>query len=100
MKSLSVRSILAGQAPDSEPVAVRGWVRTRRDSKAGVSFVHISDGSCFHPLQVVVPAALANYAEVQKLTAGCAVEAAGTIVPSPAKGQPFEMQATGLRVVG
>jgi asparaginyl-tRNA synthetase len=76
-------------------------VRTRRDSKAGVSFVHVSDGSGFHPLQVVAPSTLANYAsEVQKLTAGCAVEATGTIVPSPAKGQPFEMQATAIRVVG
>jgi len=101
MKSLSVRSILAGAAPAGEPVTVRGWVRTRRDSKAGLSFVHVSDGSAFHPVQVVAQASLPNYAsEVQKLTAGCAVEATGTIVPSPAKGQPFEMQATGLRVVG
>ncbi|HLX24343.1 MAG TPA: OB-fold nucleic acid binding domain-containing protein, partial [Usitatibacter sp.] len=85
----SVRSILGGQAPSDQPVTVRGWVRTRRDSKAGLSFVHVSDGSCFHPVQVVAPAALANYAsEVQKLTAGCSVEATGTIVPSPAKGQP------------
>jgi asparaginyl-tRNA synthetase len=101
MSLLSVRSILAGRAPADRPVTVRGWVRTRRDSKAGVSFVHVSDGSGFHPLQVVAPSTLANYAaEVQKLTAGCAVEATGTIVPSPAKGQPFEMQAQSLRVVG
>jgi len=101
MTVLSVRAILAGEAPADRAVTVRGWVRTRRDSKAGVSFVHVSDGSGFHPLQGVAPAALANYAqEVQKLTAGCAVEATGTIVPSPAKGQPFEMQAQALRVVG
>ena len=101
MNTYSVRSILAGQAPAGTPVTVRGWVRTRRDSKAGLSFVHVSDGSAFHPVQVVAQASLPNYAsEVQRLTAGCAVEATGTIVPSPAKGQPFEMQATGLRVVG
>jgi asparaginyl-tRNA synthetase len=101
MPTLSVRSVLGGQAPSDAPVTVRGWVRTRRDSKAGLSFVHVSDGSCFHPLQVVAPAALPNYAdEIQRLTAGCAVEATGTIVPSPAKGQPFEMQATSIRVVG
>jgi asparaginyl-tRNA synthetase len=101
MSVLSVRAILAGQAPADRPVTVRGWVRTRRDSKAGVSFVHVSDGSGFHPLQVVVPATLPNYAlDVQRLTAGCAVEATGTIVPSPAKGQPFEMQAAAVRVVG
>jgi asparaginyl-tRNA synthetase len=101
MRPFSVRDILHGQAPSDEPVTVKGWVRTRRDSKAGLSFVHVSDGSCFHPLQVVAPAALENYAaDIQRLTAGCSVEATGTIVASPAKGQPFEMQATGVKVVG
>src|SRR5687768_12720644 len=101
MTSLSVKAILSGNAPADTPVTVRGWVRTRRDSKAGLSFVHVSDGSAFHPVQVVAQAALSNYAdEVQRLTAGCAVEATGTIVPSPAKGQPFEMQATSVTVVG
>ncbi|HSW83357.1 MAG TPA: asparagine--tRNA ligase, partial [Usitatibacter sp.] len=101
MTSLSVREILGGSAPSDQPVTVKGWVRTRRDSKAGLSFVHVSDGSCFHPVQVVVPASLENYgSEVQRLTAGCSVEATGTIVASPAKGQPFEMQATRIKVVG
>src|SRR5438874_10178199 len=98
---LSARAILAGQAPKDTPITVKGWVRTRRDSKAGISFVHLSDGSSFHPLQVVAPNALANYAdEVLKLTAGCAIEANGMIVPSPAKGQPFEMQASTIKVIG
>src|SRR5712664_4853984 len=97
----SVLAILAGQAPQDTPVRVKGWVRPRRDSKAGISFVHLSDGSSFHPLQVVAPSTLPNYAdEVLRLTAGCAVEAAGTIVPSPAKGQPFEMQASAIKAVG
>src|SRR6202453_2685661 len=97
----NVCAILAGQAPQDAPVTVKGWVRTRRDSKAGISFVHLSDGSSFHPVQVVAPNTLPNYAdEVQKLTAGCAVAAIGTIVPSPAKGQPFEMQASAIRVIG
>ena len=96
-----VRAILAGQAPQDAPVTVKGWVRTRRDSKAGISFVHLSDGSAFHPLQVVAPNTLPNYAdEILKLTAGCAVAATGTIVPSPAKGQPFEMQASAIEVIG
>jgi asparaginyl-tRNA synthetase len=97
---LSVRDILAGRAPKDAPVTVKGWVRTRRDSKAGISFVHLSDGSSFHPVQLVVASSIENYGEVQKLTTGCAVEATGAIVPSPAKGQPFEMQASALRVVG
>jgi asparaginyl-tRNA synthetase len=99
-REFNVRAILGGQAPSDASVTVKGWVRTRRDSKAGISFVHLSDGS-FHPLQVVAPNTLANYAEeVQKLTAGCAIAATGTIVPSPAKGQPFEMQASAIKVVG
>src|SRR6266498_4929581 len=97
----SVRAILAGEAPKDAAVTVKGWVRTRRDSKASISFVHLSDGSSFHPVQVVAPTTLPNYAdEVLKLTAGCAVEATGTIVPSPAKGQPFEMQASAIEVIG
>src|SRR5499426_2024818 len=98
---LDVRGILAGQAPADAPVTVKGWVRTRRDSKAGISFVHLSDGSAFHPVQVVAPNTLPNYAEeIQKLTTACAIEATGTIVPSPAKGQPFEMQAHAIKVIG
>jgi asparaginyl-tRNA synthetase len=97
----TVHQILAGQAPADAPVTVKGWVRTRRDSKAGISFVHLSDGSSFHPVQVVAPNTLANYGnEVLHLTTGCAVAATGTIVPSPAKGQPFEMQASDIRVIG
>jgi asparaginyl-tRNA synthetase len=98
---LSVCEILAGRAPKDAPVTVKGWVRTRRDSKAGISFVHLSDGSLFHPVQVVAPNTLPNYStEVLRLTPGCALEATGTIVPSPAKGQPFEMQASEIRVIG
>jgi len=101
MTSLACADILAGRAPAGTPVTVRGWVRTRRDSKAGISFVHVGDGSSFHPVQVVAPSTLSNYAtEVLHLTAGCAVEATGAVVPSPAKGQPFEMQASAIRLVG
>ena len=100
-RAFSVREILAGEAPKETPVTVKGWVRTRRDSKAGISIVHLSDGSSFHPLQAVAPSTMTNYTDdVLKLTAGCAVEATGTIVPSPAKGQPFEMQAGAIKVIG
>src|SRR6201998_3456451 len=100
-RSFNVRSILAGEAPKDAVITVKGWVRTRRDSKAGISFIHLSDGSSFHPVQVVAPNTLSNYAdEVLKVTAGCAVEATGMVVPSPAKGQRFEMQASEVRVIG
>ena len=75
--------ILSGSATPDTLITIKGWVKTRRDSKAGISFVSVSDGSCFHPVQVVVPNTLANYIdEVIKVTAGCAVEATGLIVPS------------------
>src|SRR5687767_14717859 len=97
----SCADVLAGRAPKETPVTLKGWVRTRRDSKAGFSFIHLSDGSSFHPVQVVAPKDLPNYdKEVLHLTAGCAIEATGNIVPSPARGQPFEMQAASMRVVG
>src|SRR5213592_1192964 len=98
---LTVRDVLAGRAPHGASVTVKGWVRTRRDSKAGFSFVNVSAGSSFHPVQVVAANTLPNYSqEILKLTAGCALEAVGNIVPSPARGQPFEMQASAIRVLG
>src|SRR3954464_10954916 len=98
--TLSGAEGLGGKGAKDWRALVRGWVRPRRDSKAGISFVHVSDGSSFHPLQLVVPSATSNFGEVQKLTTGCALEATGAIVPSPAKGQPFEMQASELKVIG
>ena len=81
MSILSVKQILGGYAPVGIPVTVKGWVRTRRDSKAGVSFVNVSDGSCFHTVQVVAPESLENYAEeICHLTAGCSVIAMGLIM--------------------
>src|SRR5258706_3995386 len=99
--TLSCVDILGGKAPTDAPVTVKGWVKTRRDSKAGISFGSFPGASCFQRLRVVPPNTLGNYeAEVIKLTAGCAVEATGLIVPSPAKGQPFEMQAATIKVIG
>ena len=101
MTVVSVEHALAGKLPAGGEVTVRGWVRTRRDSKAGLSFVNVSDGSCFAPIQVVAPATLGNYEdEVKRLTAGCAVVATGTLVPSQGQGQAFELEATGIEVVG
>ncbi len=101
MTVVSVEHALAGKMPAGGEVTVRGWVRTRRDSKAGLSFVNVSDGSCFAPIQVVVPNTLANYeSEVKRLTAGCSVIATGTLVQSQGQGQAFEIQAASLQVVG
>ncbi|MBA3930799.1 asparaginyl-tRNA synthetase [Pseudoxanthomonas japonensis] len=101
MTVVSVEHALAGKLPAGGEVTVRGWVRTRRDSKAGLSFVNVSDGSCFAPIQVVAPDSLVNYeSEIKHLTTGCAVVATGTLVASQGQGQSFEIQASSIEVVG
>ena len=101
MSVVSVAEALGGKIAAGTKVTVRGWVRTRRDSKAGLSFVNLSDGSCQNPIQVVAPSALSNYADqVLHLTAGCSIVATGELVPSQGKGQTFEIQADKIDVVG
>mgnify|MGYP006365126445 CR=1 FL=1 len=78
-----IADILEGRIAAGSDVTINGWVRTRRDSKAGLSFVGVHDGSCFDPVQVVAPASLVNYEEdVLRLTAGCAVSVTGTVATS------------------
>ncbi len=98
--------IKVSEALASEPgteLTVKGWVRTRRDSKAdgGLSFIQLHDGTCFDPIQVVARAELGNYAdEISRLTTGCAVEVDGRLIESQGKGQRVEIEATEIRVVG
>jgi len=89
------------EATVGKTVEVRGWVRTRRDSKAGFSFIELNDGSCFGNLQIVAPGELTNYAdEIQKLSVGCSIVVEGQVQASPAKGQATELHATSVRVLG
>ena len=97
----SVKDILQLSAIPETAVTVRGWVRTRRDSKAGISFIALSDGSCFDSLQLVIPNTLANYeTDITRLTTGCAIKATGQLVQSLGKNQSVEMQVTDFTVVG
>jgi len=96
---VSVKQALKGDV--AERVTVRGWVRTRRDSKAGLSFINLTDGTCFDALQIIAPASLANYqTEVLKLTAGASLIAHGQLVPSMGKTPGFELNADSIEVVG
>ena len=98
---VAVKEALSGAVAPGTRVQVRGWVRTRRDSKAGLSFINLSDGSCFDAIQVVAPNTLANYeTEITRLGAGCALIANGELVASQGKGQSFELQASDIEVVG
>ncbi|KLU16231.1 MULTISPECIES: asparagine--tRNA ligase [Xenorhabdus] len=101
MSVAPVVDVLQGRVPVDNEVTVRGWIRTRRDSKAGISFLAVYDGSCFNPLQAVVNNSLPNYQdEILHLTTGCSVEITGTVVESQGKGQDFELQVTKVVVVG
>jgi asparaginyl-tRNA synthetase len=101
MTELRIADVLAGKVPVGQRITVSGWVRTRRDSKAGLSFLHLSDGSGFDPLQIVADKTLPNYdADVLKATTGCAVTVSGEVVASQGKGQNVELRAESLTVVG
>ena len=101
MADAAIVDVLRGKVRAGETVTVKGWVRTRRDSKGGFSFVAVHDGSCFDAIQVVAPGTLANYqSEILHLTAGCSVICTGTVAQSQGKGQAFEIQATDVKVVG
>lgn len=100
--SLSIKSLLS-QADQQigQNITLKGWVRTRRDSKAGISFIALSDGSCFDAIQLVVPSDLSNYQdEVLKITTGCAIIASGEVVASPGQNQTVEISVSDLQVVG
>src|SRR2546421_3975031 len=82
-------------------VRLQGWVRTRRDSKGGFSFLELNDGSCQGNVQVVAGNTLANYeSEVKKLTTGSSVTVTGEVKASPAKGQATEVHAASVTVHG
>ena len=69
-------------------IMVTGWVRTRRDSKGGFSFIEVNDGSCLSNLQVIADESLSNYQdEILKLQTGCSLCVTGTVAPSQGKGQ-------------
>jgi len=101
MNKYSIADIFNGAMPTGEEVVLKGWVRTRRTSKAGISFVAVHDGSCFDAIQIVVPDTVSNYLdEVVSIGAGCSVIATGTLVESQGQGQSVEVQASSLDVVG
>ncbi|MDZ4782537.1 MAG: asparagine--tRNA ligase [Planctomycetia bacterium] len=82
-------------------VRLQGWVRTRRDSKGGFSFIELNDGSCLGNIQIVADGQLPNYeSEIKHLSAGSSVTVEGEVKASPAKGQQTEVQATNVILHG
>ncbi|QDU77268.1 Asparagine--tRNA ligase [Bremerella volcania] len=97
------RTVLQARAADSigQQVCLEGWVRTRRDSKGGFSFIELNDGSCLANIQVVADNQLANYeSEIKHLTPGCSIRVAGEVKQSQGKGQATEVQASEVFLYG
>ncbi len=100
MKGLRIRQALHDVAVGEE-IEVSGWVRTRRDSKAGLSFIALNDGSCFSSLQIIAPNTLPEYESVvRQLRTGSSITAKGVLVQSPGRGQSVEMKATSVVLLG
>lgn len=97
MRTLIKHVLSRTEATDSLEVA--GWIRTRRDSKS-FSFIELNDGSCLGNLQIVADAGISGYKDIQKMTTGVSVTVVGKLIPSPAKGQDWEMQAREIRLIG
>ncbi len=93
-----IKHVLAATEP-RDAVSVKGWVRTRRDSK-GFSFLELNDGSCLANLQVVVDAGTPGSEQLPHFTTGASAAVEGNLVPSPAQGQKWELRATRLELVG
>jgi asparaginyl-tRNA synthetase len=93
-----IKHILAASQP-MESVTVQGWVRTRRDSK-DFSFLALNDGTCMANLQVVADAGIPGYAQLPLFTTGASATIEGKLVPSPAKGQKWELRATRVELLG
>jgi asparaginyl-tRNA synthetase len=101
MVTASVRDVLAGKIAAGTEVMIQGWVRTRRDSKAGFSFIHVNDGSCFANLQLVADQTLPNYSDgILRLTSGASVRCQGKVVESKGRGQTVEIQASDVEIPG
>ena len=101
MSHNTISALLAGQVTVESTVTVKGWVRSKRDSKAGISFIAVHDGTCFDTIQAVVPNDLENYETmVLPISTGCGVVITGTLVESQGKGQSVEIQATAVEVLG
>ncbi len=101
MKATSVADVLKERVEVGSEILLQGWVRTRRTSKAGITFIELNDGSSLLGVQIVVPESAANYdSEIIKLSAGCAIEAKGIVVASEGSGQSLEIQSSDVVVHG
>ena len=100
MKRTKIKELLNSKEEQKE-VLVKGWVRTRRDSKGGFSFIEINDGSCLANIQVIIEHSLKEFSKVDKqITTGSCLAIIGRLVVSEGKGQKMEIQTVFIEVYG
>ncbi len=99
-KQLSFQSIKKQPDLIGTEILLQGWVRTARESNAGITFLALYDGSDLGGIQAVVPDDLDNYDKIKHLSSGCAVEVSGELVASQGKGQTVEVQAKSVAIIG
>ncbi len=83
-----------------QTITLQGWVRTMRESNAGIAFLSLYDGSDLSGIQAVVSKTLENFEEVKNISSGFSVEVTGELVQSQGKGQSVEVQADSVKVIG
>jgi len=98
--TFSIKALFANRADIGQAVHIQGWVRSRRTSKSGFSFISVNDGSTFSSIQVVAPGELANYREVLEIHTGCAIKIEGQLTASEGREQAIEIKATAIEIVG
>ena len=97
MQRTKIHQLFKSETPIDQ-ILLKGWVRTRRDSK-GFSFLEINDGSSMKNIQVIAEEALENYTDIKKLTTGSAVAINGKLVESKGGGQQWEVQAANIEII-
>ncbi|MCZ6711857.1 MAG: OB-fold nucleic acid binding domain-containing protein, partial [Gammaproteobacteria bacterium] len=101
MTTTPIKNILNHRVEPDTEVCIQGWVRSKRASKGGFSFIHLHDGSCFDTIQAVADDSLHNYAsEIGRLGTGCSVRITGKLVKSEGRGQDREIHASEVTVIG
>src|SRR5258707_13658970 len=80
-------------------ITLRGWVRSRRDSK-GITFIELNDGSRFKSMQLVFEAGAIAEETLKQITTGSSIEAGDELDESPANGQAVELKFASGRFYG
>ncbi|MDC0214701.1 asparagine--tRNA ligase [Gammaproteobacteria bacterium] len=100
-KNSTIKDVFASELVEGEQIQLSGWVRSKRSSKGGFSFIHLNDGSCVSTIQVIADESMDNYQqEIEKLSVGCSVSITGSLVASEGRGQDREIHATSISVIG